>query len=115
MLRPGRGEGAVNARGALGVSSPGDETCTALSPERTRITESADIVSAFLLAGLRPLVLIGGCCFTENADIVSAFLWRASARWCSLAASCRRVGWWFRDAMLNAGSRRREPADSGAG
>ncbi len=38
-----------------------------------------------------PLVLIGGGCFTENADIVSAFPWRASARWCSLAASCRRV------------------------
>ena len=34
------------------------------------------------LAGLRPLVLIGGSCFTESADIVSAFPWRASARWC---------------------------------
>ena len=34
------------------------------------------------LAGLRPLVLISGSCFTESADIVSAFPWRASARWC---------------------------------
>jgi len=36
----------------------------------------------FSLAGLRPLVLIGGGCITENADIVSAFPLRASARWC---------------------------------
>jgi hypothetical protein len=36
----------------------------------------------FSLAGLGPLVLIGGGCFTENADIVSAFPLRASARWC---------------------------------
>jgi hypothetical protein len=35
-------------------------------------------------------VLIGGCCFTESADIVSAFPWRASARWCSLAAAASR-------------------------
>ena len=33
-------------------------------------------------AGLRPLVLIGGCCSTESADVVSAFPLRASARRC---------------------------------
>ena len=29
--------------------------------------------------------------FTEGADVLSAFPWRAAARCCSLAASCRRV------------------------
>jgi hypothetical protein len=37
-------------------------------------------------------VLIGGNCFTESIDILSIFPWRASARCCSWAASCRSVG-----------------------
>jgi hypothetical protein len=61
-------------------------------------TENADNCRLFLEAEAGeakvhqpPLVLIGGGCFTENADILSAFPWRASARWYSLATSCRRV------------------------
>jgi len=33
----------------------------------------------------------GRCRFTESTGILPVFPWRASARWCSSAASCRRV------------------------
>ena len=60
-------------------------------PERRRLYGKRRLPVGLSLAGLRPLVRIGGCCFTESADFLSAFPWRASARWCALAASCRRM------------------------
>ena len=73
------------------ASEPGGRECASF-------TESSGIVPDFPWADAceakvrtRPLVVIGGGCLYGSTHILWIFPWRASARWYSLAASCRRV------------------------